>query len=456
MATLNTLMLLALTVLSVVATYDGPSTNIDDHLMRNSIFYGLVATASMENSTSLCSKHLIEIADGIVNRNRWAMKLIDASGMPSGGLHWGAIYWLGSKTQCEATRVLHDFSASPSLGPVTKETTEDLPPFPIAYFAAYFQHDSDIQIITHVVDEFRMVLGLCLPMSCDGPELTTLLQKYFNSKILAHQNLYNTSYQMEFVRKLVDDYSWLRDYKTITFLSMIAVTLMMCAVGTVYDVKFYQPMIKSRKSANMSYKNGIEIAENIVNGDTTDPKTMTDEFTIENHKPIDFGLGCRILRCFSMYSNNKIICNTNVSSGSHEIIHGLRFLSTIVVILSHSVLAVIPAYDNGALTVLKPNFIGLFSLGLVNYTVDTFFCIRITPSYMISFAMSVFVFTWRPKIAPILNTNYEICPKYWWRNLLYINSFFPRTEMCLGYTWYLSDDMQFFVVVSFCLILSTM
>lgn len=77
--------------------------------------------------------------------------------MPSGGLHWGGIYWLGSKTQCEATRVLHDFSVSPSLGPVTVETTKDLPPFPIAYFAAYFQHDSDIQIITHIVDEVCML-----------------------------------------------------------------------------------------------------------------------------------------------------------------------------------------------------------------------------------------------------------------------------------------------------------
>lgn len=125
---------------------------------------------------------------------------------------------------------------------------------------------------------------------------------------------------------------------------MIAVTLMICVVGTVYDVKYYQPMIKLCKSANMSYINRNETAEIIVNGDTTglcfrildvlgfevikyffsDSKTMTDESTIKNYKPIEFGLGCRVIRCFSMYSNNKIICNTNISSGSQEIVHGLR------------------------------------------------------------------------------------------------------------------------------------
>ena len=40
------------------------------------------------------------------------------------------------------------------------------------------------------------------------------------------------------------------------------------------------------------------------------------------------------------------------------------------------------------------------------------------------------------------------CQKYWWTNLLYINNLYPWEikDECLGWTWYLANDMQFFVL----------
>ena len=40
------------------------------------------------------------------------------------------------------------------------------------------------------------------------------------------------------------------------------------------------------------------------------------------------------------------------------------------------------------------------------------------------------------------------CQKYWWTNLLYINNFYPWKWMdeCMPVGWYLSNDMQFFVL----------
>lgn len=42
----------------------------------------------------------------------------------------------------------------------------------------------------------------------------------------------------------------------------------------------------------------------------------------------------------------------------------------------------------------------------------------------------------------------EACQKYWWTNLLYINNFwrFDLEQTCLAWTWYMSTDMQFFLV----------
>ena len=43
---------------------------------------------------------------------------------------------------------------------------------------------------------------------------------------------------------------------------------------------------------------------------------------------------------------------------------------------------------------------------------------------------------------------YQKCAKYWWTNLLYINNLYPTetTNSCIGWVWYLANDMQFFVV----------
>lgn len=44
--------------------------------------------------------------------------------------------------------------------------------------------------------------------------------------------------------------------------------------------------------------------------------------------------------------------------------------------------------------------------------------------------------------------NTEPCERYWWTNLLYINNFYPKVyaDQCVPWTWYLANDMQFFIV----------
>ena len=45
------------------------------------------------------------------------------------------------------------------------------------------------------------------------------------------------------------------------------------------------------------------------------------------------------------------------------------------------------------------------------------------------------------------STSYQNCKSYWWTNLLYINNMYPwrMEEECIGWTWYLSNDMQFYI-----------
>ena len=48
---------------------------------------------------------------------------------------------------------------------------------------------------------------------------------------------------------------------------------------------------------------------------------------------------------------------------------------------------------------------------------------------------------------PVYELDYEsqACRDYGWRNLLYINNFFEGAS-CLGQTWYLANDMQFYIL----------
>lgn len=82
---------------------------------------------------------------------------------------------------------------------------------------------------------------------------------------------------------------------------------------------------------------------------------------------------------------------------------------------------------------------------------------RLAPSY--SFAL---LFWW--KVMPFLGSgpfwNHMmegstqagtpgLCDDHWWTNLLFINNVVPwdKTAMCFGWSWYLANDMQFFLLV---------
>jgi len=91
------------------------------------------------------------------------------------------------------------------------------------------------------------------------------------------------------------------------------------------------------------------------------------------------------------------------------------------------------------------------SLPLVRYYVHRY--IRLTPSY----AFLIFFYTY---LYPILTDGpnwytqgpnspaTKNCEKYWWTNLLYINNFYPvdQAKGCFGWSWYLANDMQFYVI----------
>lgn len=83
--------------------------------------------------------------------------------------------------------------------------------------------------------------------------------------------------------------------------------------------------------------------------------------------------------------------------------------------------------------------------------------IRLTPVYLV-----VVVFTElslkhvynQSVFAPGLYDHFT-CADHWWRNALYINNFYPLTEICMMWSWYLANDFQFYIVTIIVLIFTT-
>ena len=72
---------------------------------------------------------------------------------------------------------------------------------------------------------------------------------------------------------------------------------------------------------------------------------------------------------------------------------------------------------------------------------------RIAPVYYLVIFLAIKVV---PKLGsgPVYNWRlmaYDICQQYWWTNVVFINNFIPVWS-CLGHTWYMAIDMQFFII----------
>ncbi|GFS10407.1 nose resistant to fluoxetine protein 6-like [Elysia marginata] len=194
------------------------------------------------------------------------------------------------------------------------------------------------------------------------------------------------------------------------------------------------------------------------------------------------GFLVKALVAFSVYTNGSKVLNTRQQPGSISCLHGIRFLSMAWVILGHLYLLPITFFDN--LPTKLPDLLSRWSFDVVSnafVSVDTFLAIsgflvsyltvtemkkkggwrlnwglfyfhrfwRLTPPYMLVIVLVLGLqqycgqgALW-PSVQPADKDN---CEKYWWTNMFYLNNVVHKDKACLGQSWYLATDMQFFVL----------
>ncbi|XP_044257977.1 nose resistant to fluoxetine protein 6-like isoform X2 [Tribolium madens] len=464
-------------------------TCFNQALVGQSVLYGILYLAKENGNFSVCHKELSNFYDAVEAQKTWALKALDASGSPGSGFFYGNNLWLGSYAQCEDLSNTKPFEISYESVKRLNVTPYDFPPFNLGFVVAYFEHNSTMQHHTQLPLEFTLQLGLCIPQICSSDDIQPLLENYVNQRYLTVQNLYNLNLNLTMVRSLEPVGFWLLKLpKTIILLSMVFVMLILTIIGTCYDVRRHK------------------LAKNLITGHrgTLTGKQSSNASEVElvsnsSSEVENISTFATILKCFSMYSNVKNLVKTDLPPDSVSVIHGLKFFGMLWVIMVHAVFYQSDYLNNVPTAYRLSEDIFAQILSNSTYSVDTYLFLsgfllaylffksrtkyetdqkkpepifrkisqffmmflnrflRLTPPYVFIILMTDVMYTYYRKASVLYSSehNEELCPKYWWRNLLYINNLYPRSEMCLSWSWYLSVDTQFFTIVTFLLILST-
>ncbi|XP_030850769.1 nose resistant to fluoxetine protein 6 [Strongylocentrotus purpuratus] len=195
----------------------------------------------------------------------------------------------------------------------------------------------------------------------------------------------------------------------------------------------------------------------------------------------------QIVLSFAVNRNLAKLLGAKTPEGSITCLNGIRVISMTWVILGH-----VSSFMIGSGIVGNPlhsyGFIARFGFQAVSnafFSVDSFFFLsgllvaymalgrmvktngklpwlwfyfhrywRLTPALGMTMLIALYL---QPYIGsgPIwqVEASNPSCEKYWWANILYINNFVPDSGLCIGWVWYLANDMQFFVISPFLLIM---
>ncbi|XP_076437337.1 O-acyltransferase like protein-like [Babylonia areolata] len=211
----------------------------------------------------------------------------------------------------------------------------------------------------------------------------------------------------------------------------------------------------------------------------SDPVPVTVPVTETHSKPKE-SLGSKVLLSFSVLKNGRKVLACGQSPSDISCLHGIRVLSITWVVMGHCYSQLGNAQGNKTATVdLLSHFTyAVFPAALLS--VDTFFLLsgcltaflflkatrksgvtpasfilyyvhriwRLTPLYalVLAYYIGIFPYTKRGPFENLQGMDSEnACRENWFYNLLYVNNVIDdkMEKLCLGWSWYLANDMQF-------------
>ncbi|CAG5095631.1 Similar to nrf-6: Nose resistant to fluoxetine protein 6 (Caenorhabditis elegans) [Cotesia congregata] len=427
-----------------------------NNLEKYSPVYAVTFYADILKNSS-CKSDLESIRIGVDKKILWSLK--DASGEPKPGFFYGNNFWPGIKSQCLDLRNTKPLELDPEfLKNVSKyrNIDEEFPPFDLNYFIVFFWHNKLLQLEAYIQQTIGFMTFGMAKMTTNG---------FLIGKSSPLGNYSPTKCPIKAITSI---------NRRIDFSIVLTLSILLAVIGTAYDCIVHQKRLDPAESSK-------DVADN------TSPAP-------EGRQP---GTLERFLLCFSVFTNTKSLVNTESSKDSVNSIVGLRLLGMIWIFLIHAVFYSNDALDN-RLTAWKLSV--EFTNQIItngSLAVDTFFCIsgflicwsffgkrigqepkpvrrftwfgylnlvfnrvlRLGPVYFVIIGIAEIIFGMINKTSAFIAAEdpYYYCSNYWWRNVLFINNLFDWNEavtICLSWSWYVANDMQFYIIGTFLLLLS--
>ncbi|XP_061164514.1 nose resistant to fluoxetine protein 6-like [Saccostrea echinata] len=439
--------------------------NVDPNSAGQMFMLYLNGMMKSSNASLTCQSDLLKVISGLQAREPWALKMLDASAkIPTGVMNLD-LNWYGSYDECYSdSTVVGSMGFLPSKqSPVkgqycTVSLNLPLPPN-VKMFLAALQNPGAIRA------------GMCFPKSCSTDDLLRAVNTFLYAIPLGESRV--TAYPITCPTPAEDD---TLETSAIVVVVILAIFLILILEGTLYDVIM---VIKSRRK-KAAYEKQSEKSNGFTSPDSS-YKLRAELGDIQRPKPKEKksepGILGKIMLSFSAYTNGKKILGTSQPKGSLTAVNGIRFLSMSWVILGHTLAFILGNTSNTL--VYYSDFMGRVSSQVIFnalVSVDTFFVLsglltsylllkqmsktkgrinwflfyfhrfwRLTPVYMMVIGMYVTIY---PHLifGPNKTAPDETCKRAWWKNLLYIDNFFGVKDLCLGWSWYLNNDMQFYVL----------
>ena len=390
-------------------------------LIVDSLIFHVVSASSDSCRTAWQELLATPDSDGV--------RALDASGKVGAGFLQGNRFALGSYDEC------HSLSA-------TQYCLTDL------RFRSTSQH------------EFALLHAVCLPLGCSEDDI--VLSVNSTSSILG-------------LRLQVREVGCERESKAPYSAGSIVIIFVWCVFGATVAAATASQLILRTFREYRSKQRDVELSQSNPPEKTRNKKSLAE--TLQ-----------KLLFCFSLYETvPKIFATEKQPPSVITCLNGIRVISMCWIILGHISLFAFLYTDN--ITSYVANSVSHVSYRGVSESVlavDSFFCmsgllvtyltlrkmekrrgkskfpallyylhrvLRLTPVY--AFVLFSYWFLtvhlsdgplWRSIIGRG-SDFYQSCEKYWWSNLLYINNLYPQRhlEICMPWSWYLANDMQFYV-----------
>ncbi|XP_066920656.1 nose resistant to fluoxetine protein 6-like [Clytia hemisphaerica] len=356
--------------------------------------------------------------------NHPILQLFDSWSKLPPGIFRGNQRWMGAVDQCSKIKTAKYCIANMDMSKLT---------------GGAFGHDA--------------MYGFCLPKQCDENDGLNIIQ-FFTKEYLSGQITFKSKSWSKTLPLPVNCAKEKYPYEERAFnicMAIIGVLLFFGLIGTLVD------------EYNQKQKAKFE----------SDEKLPADPLHI------------KMLLAFSIPRNISALMSTRMPKGAIGSINGIKVISMFWVIVGH-------AYANmnnsqvGNYFKIKDVIHRYASLVIMNAypAVDTFWLVggllvgylslkrldktggrldllmfylhrflRVTPLFM-------FILLFKYNVIPVIIQNDLLgilddptggqkgCQRYWWTNFLYISNFYPKSfwRMCHPISWYLANDMQFYIL----------